>query len=96
MVVDISLFKYMLESNASSNQVKMLLLPTAIWDWKGCQEGYLEQQMTSALLNCQATITTLKQMLIPVFMSSHWGIVYVHFVDARAYFDDGLKLSAPH
>lgn len=95
MVVDVSLFKYMLESNASSN-VKSLVLPTAIWDWKGCQKGYLEDEITTAVLNCHSEIANINQILIPVFMPSHWGIVYIDLKDAKAYFDDGMKFSVPH
>jgi hypothetical protein len=37
--------------------------------------------------------TTIEQIIIPVHMPSHWGIVYVNFQDGRVYFGDGMNRS---
>ena len=35
------------------------------------------------------------QIVLPVFMVNHWGLIYVNFADKHLYFDDGLTAVVP-
>ena len=40
-------------------------------------------------------VNDLQQILVPVYLPNHWGLLLVDLVNREMYFDDGLKSTAP-
>jgi len=43
----------------------------------------------------QLTANDLKQILLPVYMVNHWGLIYLDLANQESYFDDGLGSHVP-
>lgn len=95
MVIDVCLTKYMWYSN-ESGFVQTLVLPSSVWDWESAQNDYLKQQMKICVDQSKSTITQIQQIIIPLHMPSHWGIIYINLQDEKLFFDDGMKYSIPN
>ncbi|RMX37808.1 hypothetical protein pdam_00024988, partial [Pocillopora damicornis] len=52
---------------------------------KGFKLGKLKERASQITL-----FDNVCQILVPVFMVNHWGLIYVNFADKQVHFDDGL------
>lgn len=90
-VIDVSISKYIEESYSHGHENK-LYLPTEFFQWmqvqdKGFKLGKLKERASQITL-----FDNVCQILVPVFMVNHWGLIYVNFADKQVHFDDGLGL----
>ncbi|KAK3754732.1 hypothetical protein QZH41_019373 [Actinostola sp. cb2023] len=95
MVIDICLFKYMHDINSTQGCLT-LVLPTTLWVWEGSDKEYFKEKVNTYVENCTLDFSNISQIVIPVYMPSHWGIVYIDFKERKLYFDDGMKFRVPH
>jgi len=94
MMIDVCLYKYMLDLN-DQGQFQTLLFPNSVWTWESGNEDHLKTQIEACISHCKVTTTGTLQIVIPVYMNKHWGIIFVDFKDNTMYFDDGLKRKIP-
>ena len=87
MVIDISIEMFLQEAQKIDRQ-DTIYLPCELWQWLVCADSVLVERITPLLskLNGQK----LKQILVPVHMVNHWGLIYIH-IEGKMYFDDGLR-----
>ena len=66
-----------------------IYLPCELWQWLVCADNVLVERITPLLskLNGQK----LKQILVPVHMVNHWGLIYIDIEGKKMHFDDGLR-----
>ena len=48
-------------------------------------------QMTKQL----AHINNMQQILVPVYLPKHWGLIFIDLVNQELHFDDGLMVAVP-
>lgn len=95
MIIDVCLNKYMwdLKAQKASNT---LVFPTSLWTWEsGNDQAHLKTQIQTCVNHCRTSTTFNLQIIIPVHMDMHWGIVFVDFCHGQIFFDDGLKQNVP-
>ena len=88
MVIDISIEIFLQETQRIGRQ-DTIYLPCELWQWLVCADSVLVERITPLLskLNGQK----LKQILIPVHMVNHWGLIYIDIEGKKMHFDDGLR-----
>lgn len=94
MVIDVCLSKYMWECN-ECGLMQTLVLPSSVWAWEKSQYSFFKEQVKRTVDDCKSAITNIQQIIIPLYMPSHWGIVYISLQCGRIYFDDGMKFPVP-
>ena len=74
MVIDVTIERFLKESYDAGKR-DTLYLPSEFWQWVTCDHDFLYKKIESlfVLLDGQK----LKQILAPVHMTNHWGLVYV-------------------
>lgn len=95
MVIDVCLTKYMWDSNEHAF-IRTLVFPSSVWVWEKAQDDYFKEQLKISIDHSKSTITSIQQIIIPLYMPSHWGIVYISLQEGRIFFDDGMKYSVPN
>lgn len=93
-VIDICISKFLEESKQSGNNFTVYF-PTAFYDWMCSNDKQFQQHQLIEKLKLLRNIDDLKQILVPVYMPSHWGLIFVDVANRMLYFDDGLNSIAP-
>ena len=93
-VIDVCIGKYIEESNAQGRE-DTLHLPTEFFQWMQVNEEAFKQEQLKARASRIVTFNSVQQILVPVFMVNHWGLVYVNLGSQLLYFDDGLTSQVP-
>ena len=93
-VIDVSINKY-IEESYSQGQEFTLYLPSEFFQWMQVQDKDFKLSKLKEIASQIALFDDVCQMLVPVFMVNHWGLIYVNFVDKHLYFDDGLTSVVP-
>ena len=93
-VIDVSISKYN-EKSYSQGHENTFYLPTEFFQWiqvqdKGFKIGKLKERASQITL-----FDNVCQVLVPVFMVNHWGLIYVNFAGKQVHFDDGLMSVVP-
>lgn len=93
-VIDVSISKY-IEESYLKGQEDTLYLPTDIFQWMQVQDKGFKLRKLKERASQVALFENVCQILVPVFMVNHWGLIYVNFSDKHLYFDDGLTSVVP-
>lgn len=93
-VIDICISKFLEESKESGNNFTVYF-PTEFYDWMSSNDKQFQQHQLGERLKLLRNIDDLKQILVPVYMPSHWGLIFVDVANRMLYFDDGLNSNAP-
>ena len=54
-----------------------------------------QQLQLSQMTKQIAHINDMQQMLVPVYLPKHWGLIFIDLVNQELYFDDGLMVAVP-
>ena len=92
--IDVSISKY-IEESYLKGQEDTLYLPTDIFQWMQVQDKGFKLRKLKERASQVALFENVCQILVPVFMVNHWGLIYVNFSDKHLYFDDGLTSVVP-
>ena len=93
-VIDVCIGKYIEESNTQGRQ-DTLHLPTEFFQWMQVNDKAFKLAQLKARASRIVTFNSVQQILVPVFMVNHWGLVYVNLASQLLYFDDGLTSQVP-
>ena len=93
-VIDVSICKY-IEENYSQQQENTLYLPTDFFQWMQVQDKQFKLRKLRERSLQVALFENVSQILVPVFMANHWGLIYVNISAKQLYFDDGLTSVVP-
>ena len=93
-IVDISIGKYIDEARANGNN-ETLYFPTEVYEWMKSDNATFKQTKVSKETSRLTIFDNLKQILVPVHMPNHWGLVVVDLASMNIYFDDGLTSVVP-
>jgi len=86
--------KYIEESTTQGKE-DTLHLPTEFFQWMQVNDKAFKLAQLKARASCIGTFNNVQQILVPVFMVNHWGLVYVNLGSQLLYFDDGLTSQVP-
>lgn len=90
MAIDLCICEF-LEQSYNHGRKDTVYLPSEVWDWLSSgDEQFISNNIKSALSKLEGN--KLKQVLAPVHMPNHLGLVYVDVEGKAMYFDDGLRL----
>ena len=91
-VIDICISKFLDEASASHAYVNTVYFPSEFHDWMSSNDKKFQQlRLIEQLVNAH----DLQQILIPVYMPSHWGLIFIDVANHIMYFDDGLTSQVP-
>jgi len=93
-VIDVSISKY-IEESYSQGQENTLYLPTEFFQWMQVQDKDFKLRKLKERASQIALFDTVCQILVPVFMVNHWGLIYINIADKQLHFDDGLSSVVP-
>lgn len=92
-MIDVCISKYLEESAAGHG--KTLYLPTEFYDWMGTNNKNFKCQQLSERASLLDNFSSLQQILVPVHIVNHWGLIYIDLANHHLYFDDGLMSCVP-
>jgi len=93
-VIDVFITKY-LESTATNVQrERTWFFPTELWQWMAFDDKVYQKKRLA--LSKMVPSNQVTQVLIPVYMAKHWGLVYIDLENGWVYFDDGMLCSPPN
>ena len=93
-VVDTCIGKYIEEARTQGND-NTLYLPTDFFLWMETDDKAFKVRQLAAKASQLARFEDCKQILVPVYMVNHWGLVYTDLTNQQLYFDDGLASLVP-
>ena len=93
-VVDVCIQKYV-EEACIQGKDDTLFLPTDFFQWMETNDKTFKLSQLAAMASQITRFEDLKQVLIPVFMANHWGLIYTDLANQQLYFDDGLASCVP-
>ena len=93
-VIDVCINKYMEESYSQGRQDTMFF-PTEFFHWMTCDDKVFKLRQLEERASHFTTLSTLQQILVPVHMPNHWGLIYVNLAGQLLHFDDGLTSHVP-
>lgn len=93
-VVDTCIGKYIEEARTQGNN-DTLYLPTDFFLWMETDDKAFKVRQLAAKASQLGRFEDLKQILVPVYMVNHWGLVYTDLTNQQLYFDDGLASLVP-
>jgi len=88
-VIDICISKFLDESRAIGKSVTVYF-PTEFYDWMSSSDKKYQQLQLREIVEQLASGDDLQQILVPVYMPNHWGLIFVDLANQEMYFDDGL------
>ena len=88
-VIDICISKFLDESRVNGKSVTVYL-PTEFYDWMSSGDKKFQQLQLREKVEQLANGDDLQQILVPVYMPNHWGLIFVDLASQEIYFDDGL------
>ena len=72
-----------------------LFLLTDFFQWMQIDDRTFKLSQLTAKASQMSRFNDLKQILIPVYMVNHWGLIYLDLANQEMYFDDGLASHVP-
>ena len=57
-------------------------------------KAFQQQQLRESLKELR-NINDLDQILLPVYMPNHWGLIFMDLAHKEIYFDDGMMSAVP-
>ena len=93
-VIDISIGKYLEEARTNGNE-NTLYFPSEVFDWMNAIDKNFKKKRVARTACELKNFNTLQQMLVPVHMPNHWGLIYIDLLNMEMYFDDGLRYVPP-
>lgn len=93
-IIDISIGKYIEEARANGNN-DTIYFPTEVYQWMKSSNATFKQTKVAKETSRFTNFDSLKQILVPVHMPNHWGLVVVDMANMNIYFDDGLTSVVP-
>lgn len=93
-VIDISIGKYLEEAKMNGND-NTLYFPLEFYDWMKAPDINFKKKRMAKTASELKNFNTLQQILVPVHMPNHWGLIYVDLLNMEMYFDDGLRYVVP-
>ena len=71
---------------------ELVYFPTEFYDWMNSDDKQFQQlQMTKKIPH----INDMQQILVPMYLPKHWGLIFIDLVNQELYFDDGLIVAVP-
>jgi len=93
-VIDVCIGKYIEESTTQGRE-DTLHFPTEFFQWMQVNDKAFKLAQLKARASRIVAFDNVQQILVPVFMVNHWGLVYVNLASQLLYFDDGLTSQVP-
>ena len=93
-VIDTCIGKY-IEEACTQGKYDTLYLPTEFFQWMESDNKAFKVRQLAGKASQFARFEDLKQILVPVYMVNHWGLVYTDLTNQQLYFDDGLASFVP-
>ena len=93
-VIDTCIGKY-IEEAPTQGKYDTLYLPTEFFQWMESDNKAFKVRQLTGKASQFARFEDLKQILVPVYMVNHWGLVYTDLTNQQLYFDDGLASFVP-
>ena len=93
-VIDISIGKYLEEARTNGNE-NTLYFPSEVFDWMKATDKNFKKKRVARTASELKNFNTLQQVLVPVHMPNHWGLIYIDLLNVEMYFDDGLRYVPP-
>ena len=93
-VIDISIGKYLEEARMNRNE-NTLYFPSELYDWMKAPDINFKKKPIARPASELKNFNTLQQILLPIHMPDHWGLIYVGLLCMEMYFDDGLRYVPP-
>ena len=75
-VLDISIAKFIEEARANGKD-DTLYFPTEVYEWMRSRSKEFKQAKLTKEISKLKNVLNLKQILLPVHMPNHWGLVCV-------------------
>ncbi len=93
-IIDVSIGKHLEESTLLGRE-GTLYFPTEFFQWMRARDRAFKVEKLKARASRLTVLADLQQILLPVFMTNHWGLIYVDLSGKLLYFDDGLTSLVP-
>lgn len=93
-VIDICISKILDETLVSGSN-HTVYFPTEVFLWLKSRDKTFIQKQLADTISRSSDGDTLQQILLPVHMPNHWGLVFIDLLNSALYFDDGLKTIVP-
>ena len=93
-VIDVCISKYIEESTICGKEDTMYF-PTEFLQWMQVNDKAFKIRNLKARALQVARFDNLKQILVPIFMVNHWGLIYINLTSGLLCFDDGLAFRVP-
>lgn len=93
-VVDTCISKFLGDRSVNVTNVTVYF-PTDFYQWINSNDKTFQQLQLSARVEQLANINDLQQILVPVYMPNHWGLMVIDVINQELYFDDGLASAVP-
>jgi len=88
-IIDVCIGKYL------ECSVNTIYLPSEFHTWMRTNDKEFQVQQLKLQVMLVKDIENLAQILVPVYMTNHWGLVYIDLCNMCLYFDDGMNFSPP-
>lgn len=93
-VIDICIAKFIKESKEQGTDIT-IYFPSELFDWlKSADEHYIQDKIRHTVSKI-SDIKKAQQIIIPMHMTNHWGIIVIDLINERIMFDDGLHAPPP-
>ena len=93
-VIDICISKF-LDKAREAGKSFTVFFPSEFYDWMRSNDKEFQKRKLRENVEQLKQVNDLQQILVPVYLPNHWGLMFVDLVNREMYFDDGLKSSAP-
>ena len=93
-MIDISIAT-LTEKARTSGKDDTLYFPSGVYEGIKTSNKVFKQAKLTKEISQLNNVCNLKQIVAPVHMPNHWGLVYVDLASINMYFDDGLALPVP-
>ena len=93
-VIDVCISKYLKESYTQGRE-DVLYFPVEFFQWMQLDNKAFKLRQLGERASQMTSFTNLQQILVPVHMLNHWGLIYINLVEGVLYFDDGLTSLVP-
>ena len=83
-IIDISISKYIEETRTNGNNDTMYF-PTEVYEWMKSSNATFKQTKVTKETSRLTNFDSLKQILVPVHMPNHWGLVVVDLANMNIF-----------
>ena len=68
---------------------------TEFHDWMSSDDKAFQQQQLRESVKELRNINDLDQILLPVYIPNHWGLIFIDLANREMYFNDGMMFAVP-